>query len=122
MADEKLIKDAQFRKGLSIAYFNSLNASIELAKVMFPDMVGVDAKAFIAEWRDWFLSEHAKYYSEVISKVGVNYNPKTTIEKLNATKNKVELNDVWISLSADERKDDEIRKVAIDLKKKYESL
>ncbi len=69
MEHEKLIKDAQYREGLSIAYFNSLNASIEIAKVMWPEMPGVDAKVFISEWRDYFLKEYEAYYAEAIAKL-----------------------------------------------------
>jgi hypothetical protein len=118
--DEKLIKDAQYRKGLSIAYFNSLNASIELAKVMWPDMPGVDAKKFIAEWRDWFLEEHKTYYATVIANVGANYKAKDSIAKLKATKSLEDLQAAWRALSADERHDGEIIKVAKDLRKSYE--
>lgn len=117
--DDKILKDAQYRKGLSIAYFNSINASIELAKVMFPEMDGVDVKAFITEYRDWFLEEHKKYYANVISKIGTNYDTKESIKKLESAKTLEDMQDVWRGFSEDERRDGEIRKVALALKKKY---
>ncbi len=117
--DDKILKDAQYRKGLSIAYFNSINASIELAKVMFPEMDGVDVKAFITEYRDWFLEEHKNYYANVISKIGTNYDTKESIKKLESVKTLEDMQDVWRGFSEDERRDGEIRKVALALKKKY---
>ena len=117
--EEKIIKDAQYRKGLSIAFFNATNAAVEFAKIN--GLVGIaDPKKFIAEWRDWFLEEHKKYYAEVIAAVGVNYKPEDSIAALKAAKNLEELNTAWRCLSADERKDPAIVKVAQELKKKYE--
>lgn len=118
--DEKILKDAQYRKGLSIAFFNATNATIELAKVMFPDMQGVDAKEFIREWRTWFLEEHKNYYATVIAQVGANYKAEDSIAKLKEVKTLEELQTVWVLFSADERKDKEIRKVAQEIKAKYE--
>jgi len=117
---DNVLKDAQYRKGLSIAYFNSLNASIELAKVMFPDMEGVDTKAFISEWRDYFLEEHKNYYANVIAKVGTNYKPEVAKTKLINAKSIDELKVVWQSLSEDERRDKDIIILTQSLKKKYE--
>lgn len=118
--EEKLIRDAQYRKGLSIAYFNSLNASIELAKVMFPDMEGVDVKSFIKEWRDYFLEEHKTYYANVIANAGKNYDAKKTIGRLKEAKTIDELRDTWRSLSEDERRDGEIKSAVNEMKKTYE--
>lgn len=120
MDNEKIIKDAQYRKGLSIAYFNSLNSAIELAKVMFPDMPGVDVKVFITEWRDYFLEEHKNYYAKVIANVGSNFNIEEGKEKLEKTNNLEELQLAWVLLSEDERRHKDIRKLAIELRKKYE--
>lgn len=117
--NDKILKDAQYRKGLSIAFFNATNATIELAKVMFPDMQGVDAKSFIQEWRTWFLEEHKNYYATVIANVGKNYKAEDAIKKLEGVKNKEELNSVWLLLSQDERQDEEIRKVAKEQNLKY---
>lgn len=117
--NEKVIKDAQYRKGLSIAFFNATNAAVEFAKIN--GMAGViDPKKFIAEWRDFFLEEHKNYYATVIANVGVNYKAEDSIEKLKVSKNMEELKLAWLLLSEDERRDGEIRKVANDLKKKYE--
>ena len=117
---DQIIKDAQYRKGLSIAFFNATNATIELAKVMFPDMKGVDVKAFIQEWRGWFLEEHKKYYAEVISGVGLNFQIKDSIKKLEKSVSLETLLDIWLSLSQDERSNEEIIKRKDELKKQYE--
>lgn len=100
---DKIIKDAQYRKGLSIAYFNSVNAAIEMTKVN--GLVGVDAKKFIAEWRDWFLEEHKGYYAATIAQIGVPYNPAKSVEWVLATKNVDDLKAVFINMSEDERRD-----------------
>ena len=34
MEQDKLIKDAQYRKGLSIAFFNATNNATEIAKLL----------------------------------------------------------------------------------------
>ena len=120
--NNEVLKDAQYRKGLSIAFFNATNASIELAKVMFPDMPAVDAKVFIQEWREWFIEEHKNYYLTVIANVGVNYKPEDTIAKLNKTTTKSELAKVWMSLTEDERANPEVHAVKETLKKKYETV
>lgn len=117
--NDKILKDAQYRKGLSIAFFNATNATIELAKVMFPDMQGVDAKAFIQEWREWFLEEHKNYYATVIANVGKNYKVQDSIKKLQDTKTYEDLSNAWRALSEDERRDDEIIKVAKEERNKY---
>ena len=112
--NEKLFKDAQYRKGLSIAFFNASNCATELVKAE-----GEITKEKFVEWRDWLLAEHAKYYAETIAKVGVAYNRETTILKLNAVSSYEELREVWTKLSEDERRDEEIIKVVKELKEKY---
>ena len=116
--DEKLIKDAQYRKGLSIAFFNATNSAIALCTGM-----NVHEKATIekvVELRDFFLEQHKNYYATVIANVGVNYKAEDSIAKLKVTKTLEELNNAWRALSADERRDGEIIKVAQTLKKTYE--
>ena len=120
MEKEKIIKDAQYRKGLSIAFFNATNAAVEFAKIN--GLAGViDAKKFIAEWRDFFLEEHKRYYAEVIAQIGVPYKVEESIKKLKDTKSLEDLQSVWRLLSADERANEEIKKVAQSLKKEYKN-
>ena len=124
--DDKVIKDAQYRKGLSIAYFNANNGAIELAKIYLEKGIEIggastkDTQEFITEWRDWFLSEHENYYATVIARIGVPYNVVESIEKLKATENIAELKKVWLNFSEDERQDEEIIKVTNQIKKSYE--
>jgi len=122
---EKIIKDAQYRKGLSISYFNSLNAAIELFKVsgIHPREENLkEVEGFISGWRDWFLDEHMKYYAEVIARVGVPYDVKESIKKLGATTTLEELQEAWLLLSEDERRDELIVKVKNNLKQNYEKV
>ncbi len=132
--NEKIIKDAQYRKGLSIAFFNATNAAVEIIKLegLKTDMFKkpkkgkgkTKAKKTIINplevrlqlWRNWLLKEHQEYYMNVIAQVGVNYSTEDAIAKLKATKTMDELKSTWIALSADERKDTEIKKVALELK------
>lgn len=51
------IKEAQDNKERSITFFNSTNAAIALAALEKP----ADYKAFIRNWRDWFIEEHDRY-------------------------------------------------------------
>lgn len=120
MANEKdkVIRDAQYRKGASIAFFNATNAAIEFAKIN--GMAGIiDPKKFIAEWRDWFIEEHKTYYATVVANIGINYKAEDSIAKLKETKTLEDLQTVWRLFSADERKDAEIIKVAQTLRKGY---
>lgn len=118
MEKDKLMKDMQYRKGMSIGFFNATNAAIEFAKIN--GMAGIqDPRKFIQEWRDWFIEEHKTYYATVIANVGVNYKPEDSIAKLKATKTLEELQGVWRLLSEDERHNAEIIKVAKELRQGY---
>ncbi len=109
-----LMKDAQYRKGLSIAFFNATNAAIEMMKATS----NVTKENFL-HWRDFLLDEHNDYYARVISQVGTHYDVKATIKRLKLTKNKPELTAVWMSLSQDEREHQEIKKIAYELRAEY---
>ncbi len=121
---EKLLKNAQYRKSLGIAYFNSTNSAIELAKLFF-QMTGQKVSAeeimkTVASFRDEFLEQHKDYYAKNIAIIGINYNPQDAIERLKSAKNIQELGIAWRSLSADERANVDIFNVAQELKKYYE--
>ena len=121
MQDEKVIKDAQYRKGLSIGYFNALNSAIAL--VASDDRYRADTPEKTIETvgmiRDTFIEQHKEYYANVIANIG-NYDPEATLKKIKATKSLPELKIVWLSLSQDERNDEKIIKAKNDQKKKYE--
>lgn len=105
----KLMQD---RKGVSIAYFNSINSAIALVSPIIDketDLNVVLEKVF--EIRDKMLDEYAKYHKNVIQSIGANYKAEDTIKKVEAVKTKQELSDLWKMLSEDERRDGEIRKV-----------
>lgn len=117
--DEKLIKDAQYRKGLSIAFFNATNAAIALvASRGIADRV--EALNLVVDYRNFFLEEHKNYYATVIANVGQNFNIEETVNKLKNTTTKEELSTVWRSLSEDERHNEEIRKAALEMKETHE--
>lgn len=112
--NEKLFKDAQYRKDLSIGFFNATNSAIEMVKAEGD----ITKEGFIA-WRDWFLTEHAKYYAETIAKIGLAYDPQEAIKKLREVSDLDELAGVWIGLSEDERRHEEVTKVMKELKDKF---
>jgi len=114
--EETLLKNAQYRKNLSIAFFSATNCAMELTK-LFPK-TRFTKKAF-EKSRDYFLEEHRKYYEKVIAKVGVLYDKDESIEKLKKAKNIEELKAAWRSLSEDERHDYQVRKVVNDLKYEF---
>lgn len=118
--NEKVLKNAQYRKGLSIAFFNSTNSAISLVKNIVDQGTDMDkVLEMVFDIRDKMLEEHKTYYAEVIANVGKNYDAKESIKRLEETKTLEELNAVWLSFSQDERQDGDIRKVASELKKKY---
>lgn len=112
------IRDAQYRKSLGIAFFNATNSAIELAKI--DGLVGKDAESFIRKWREWFLEEHKNYYATVIAKVGTNFSPAETIALLQTAQNREMLQNIWLTLSEDERHDETIIVVKDELKAKFE--
>lgn len=124
---EKLIRDAQYRKGLSIAYFNSLNAAVELTKAIIAKGNTEDINKnprivldMLYKFRDEFIAEHDDYYARVIANVGVSYSVANAVEKLEAVKSLDELRNVWVGFSEDERRDPKIRETAGEVKKRYE--
>lgn len=118
--NNKIIKDAQYRKGLSIAFFNATNSAISLiAPREIADRDEVLKE--VVRVRDFFLTEYQNYYATIIANVGINYKAEDSIAKLKDTKTKEELNKVWRELSEDERRDGDIIKVAQELNKKYKN-
>jgi hypothetical protein len=121
MTDEKLLKNAQYRKAAPMAFLNSRNTAMEMVK-----MEGISAKVNklpllkrVKKYTDDLMADYVEFYAKEVASVGVSYDVKTTIELLNATKTKDELRLVWTALSEDERHDGEIRKLVKELKKKY---
>ena len=115
---DKIIKDAQYRKGLSIAFFNATNSAIALLQSsnLIKPIDEDRTEAFIRDWRNWFLEEHKTYYATVIANIGADFDVIKTIEKLKASKTLDELKNNWTSISAKERDNEEVRKVAKELK------
>lgn len=128
--DDKVIRDAQYRKGLSIAWFNANNNAIALVaatinsrgetlEVMGDEAINI-IKRTVVLYRDWFLEEHKTYYAQNIANIGLNYNQTETIATLKQATNYPELKKIWVTLSEDERQDLEILRVVKELKASYE--
>lgn len=118
--DEQVLKDAQYRKGLSIAFFNATNAAIELCKASYVGLKENELQEKIQFWRSWMIEEHKTYYATVIANVGTNYVASETIKKINEVSCMDDLKNLWLSLSEDERRDGEIIKAKDIMKLKYE--
>lgn len=117
MEDEQILKNAQYRKSLAIAYFNATNAAIELLKNS--GKKDTELQEDVVAWRDWFLAEHKRYYAENIANIGKPYDAKETIKNLKVETTLEGLKKAWLLLSEDERRDDEIIKAVKELKAKY---
>ena len=126
---DKNIRDAQYRKGLSIAFFNATNAAIALVTVNSHSTAENKEKLDVSDEgllkrvtkvRDFFIEEHKEYYASIINQVGQDYDPQEAIKKLKKTKNLEQVHTVWLMFSEDERRDPEIYRVAQEMKKKYE--
>ena len=120
--DDKIIRDAQYRKGLSIGFFNATNSAIALVAASIDKINETDDMLLIrvCKLRDVFIEQHKAYYAEVIANVGEIYNSVDAIDKLKASTDMMSLHATWLSLSEDERRDGDILKVKDSLKKKYE--
>jgi len=119
MAEDQNLKDAQYRKSLSISFFNAVNNATEMAKIALAvseQMNPEKLRAFITSTRDWLLEQHAEYYSKTIANVGVAYRAADTIKELKKAKTMDELKKRWLDLSQDERRDGEIIKAVEELK------
>ena len=118
--NDKILSNAQFKKSLSIAFFNATNSAMSLIGDKFNPLSDEKLiKEFIVKYRDWLLEEHKNYYATVIANVGANYKVEESIIKLKSTTSFNELEAVWRLLSEDERRDEEIIKVAKLQKDKY---
>lgn len=116
--NDNVLKDAQYRKSLSIAFFNATNAAIEMCKGM--NIHEKETLAKIIELRDFFLEEHKNYHASVIAKIGAPYKAEVAVELLNASQNLEHLKNIWQSLSEDERRDPLVIKAKDVMKKKHE--
>lgn len=120
--DEKLIKDAQYRKGLSIAFFNATNSAIALVAAEIAVTQKPPDLETITKLRDFFLEEHKQYYATVIAKAGSNYQIADTLKKLKGAKDTESLKSIWLSLSEDERRDGQAIACVKQLKLKHETI
>lgn len=110
--EEKLLRDAQYRKGASIAYFNSLNSAITLVDGIATKTWSLEKRmAMIDEIKLAFLDKYKDYYATTVAQIGAPYSATDTIIKVRATKTQEELRKLYREMSEDERKDGDIRKV-----------
>ena len=117
---QKLIQDAQWRKGMSIAYFNSLNASISLVTAQGTRFGSEDEMLeSINKYKNHFIEQHNMYYTKNIAPIGVQVNIKGAIAKAQEAKTLEELKAVWLKFSELERQNPEIKSAVNILKETY---
>lgn len=68
---DQLMRDAQYRKSRSIAFFNSTNSAINLLAPIISSLNDFEIKDKIVEWRDWFLAEYDKDYKANVMTIGL---------------------------------------------------
>ena len=121
VAKAKSIKDAQDRKDLSIAYFNSTNSAINMVAniVDLRTAKTEDVKDTIIFWREWFLTEHKEYRQRELETMRANIPVGDALTRLRATTNLVDLKAVWSTLTQDERNQADILAEAQTQRKKY---
>lgn len=122
--EDTKIKDAQYRKGLSIAYFNAVNSATDVvvAKIRAGEKLDRDSiLETLRDVRDTLLADHAKHYLANIATVGVPYKAEDAITRISNAENEKELKKIWFSLTQDERKDPAILEAKEACKKKHEN-
>lgn len=93
---ENVLRDAQFRKGLSIAYFNSLNSAIEMLKVKLPytktpeESTDEGKQKTLEYWHKYFLDQYSKFHAENISSIGIEKIAPSVVEGLDKAKQRYE--------------------------------
>lgn len=118
---EKIIRDAQYRKGLSIAFFNATNNATEIVKLReTKSLTNEEIQDQIKFWRDWLLDEHKGYYAENIASVGKIYETQDVLKRLNEVKDYEGLRSIWVTLTEDQRRDGDIKNKVKEIKEKYE--
>lgn len=72
--EQKLMRDAQYRKSRSIAFFNATNSAISLLGISSELGIKPNDEAiqdFIMKWRTWFLAEYDHDYKENVMTIGL---------------------------------------------------
>ncbi len=116
MTEEKLLKNAQYRKAAPMAFLNSRNTAMEMVKLEGKkNYLLKNVKKYTNE----LMKDYNEFYALEVASVGTNYDAKKTIELVRACKSNAELKLVYMAMSEDERHDGEIRKVVKELKSKY---
>lgn len=78
--ESRLTKDVQYRKELSIAFFNATNSAIALITSSLPKTATIEKKlAQVSEVREHFLNEYKSYRVNTLDTVGKGtIDPKVT--------------------------------------------
>lgn len=122
--NEKLLKNAQYRKALPMAFLNSRNSAIELLKMEGKPKVKkgkkpVSLMQILKKNTDNLMKDYMEFYAKEVATVGTNFKPEDSIAKLKAAKTLPDLQATWRLLSEDERHNEEVLVVAKQLRQKY---
>lgn len=117
---DELYKNREWARNKSIAYFNSLNAAINLVTARGTNFQTDEALLEkIDYFKTIFIEKHNEYYLSTIVAPRVAYDKTTAPKKLKLAKTMLALEKVWLGLSADERNDDENIALKNKLKEKF---
>ena len=86
---EKSMRDAQFRKGATIAYFNSLNSAIEMLKLetaQGEQNNRTESMEALSFWSQYFFGQYSKFHAENIATVGIERVDPKVIDGLKKAK------------------------------------
>ena len=120
--NERVWRDINYRKNLSIAFFNANNLAATLVSTDKEYYTFDELTEKIIKLRDFFLKEHEGYYVKVISPIGCLFDKKETIKLIESATGMEDLKDIWLSISQDERSDNDIIQIKNEIKKKYEAI
>lgn len=105
---DELYKNREWARNKSIAYFNSLNAAINLVTAKGTNFqTNEELLAKIDEFKNHFIEKHNAYYLSTIVAPRAAYDKTAAPKKLKLAKTLKALEKTWLGLSADERNDDE---------------
>lgn len=116
MAEDLVLKNAQYRKAAPMAFLNSRNTAIEMVKM---EGKKTDLLKKVKKYTNDLMKDYQEFYTREVVSFGATYSVEEAFKKLKKVKDLKSLTTVWQSFSEDERRDGEIIKAVQELKLKY---
>ena len=115
MAEDLVLKNAQYRKAAPMAFLNSRNTAMEMVKM---EGGKKDLVKKVKKYTNDLMKDYQEFYAKEVASVGAPYKVTTSLDSLKKVKTIADLQKVWQSYSEDERHDGEIIKAVQALKNK----